>query len=144
MWLEENRCRSSVKGSGDSRACRTQHGWGLFFTPNIVLIAPEGRFIPVNMDRCQDLMGGLFEHVTPVHHVFAVQYNKYQILHCRNYNTLDNQLQYRFSHLNRTFSSPQVSQITKIKENWQHPTSPQPDVAVGKSKAKNSRVKHYK
>ena len=21
-------------------------------------IAPEGRFIPVNMDRCQDLMGG--------------------------------------------------------------------------------------
>ena len=32
---------------------------------NIVLIAPEGRFIPVNMDRCQDLMGGLFEHVTP-------------------------------------------------------------------------------
>ena len=31
-----------------------------------MLIAPEGRFIPVNMDRCQDLMGGLFEHVTPV------------------------------------------------------------------------------
>ena len=30
-----------------------------------MLIAPEGRFIPVNMDRCQDLMGGLFEHVTP-------------------------------------------------------------------------------
>ena len=32
-------------------------------------IAPEGRFIPVNMDRCQDIMGGggLFEHVTPVH-----------------------------------------------------------------------------
>ena len=29
-------------------------------------IAPEGRFIPVNMDQCQDLMGGLFEHVTPV------------------------------------------------------------------------------
>ena len=29
-------------------------------------ITPEGRFIPVNMDRCQDLMGGLFEHVTPV------------------------------------------------------------------------------
>ena len=28
-------------------------------------IVPEGRFIPVNMDRCQDLMGGLFEHVTP-------------------------------------------------------------------------------
>ena len=27
-------------------------------------IAPEGRFIPVNMDRCQDLIGGLFEHVT--------------------------------------------------------------------------------
>ena len=26
---------------------------------------PEGRFIPVNMDWCQDLMGGLFEHVTP-------------------------------------------------------------------------------
>ena len=31
-----------------------------------MLIAPEGRFIPVNMDRCQDLMGGLLEHVTPV------------------------------------------------------------------------------
>ena len=30
-----------------------------------MLITPEGRFIPVNMDRCQDLMGGLFEHVTP-------------------------------------------------------------------------------
>ena len=30
-----------------------------------MLIAPEGRFIPVNMDRCQDLMG-LLEHVTPV------------------------------------------------------------------------------
>ena len=30
-----------------------------------MLIAPEGRFIPVNMDRCQDLMGGLFEHITP-------------------------------------------------------------------------------
>ena len=29
-------------------------------------IAPEGRFIPVNMDWCQDLMGRLFEHVTPV------------------------------------------------------------------------------
>ena len=28
-------------------------------------ITPKGRFIPVNMDRCQDLMGGLFEHVTP-------------------------------------------------------------------------------
>ena len=28
-------------------------------------IVPEGRFIPVNMDRCQDIMGGLFEHVTP-------------------------------------------------------------------------------
>ena len=31
-----------------------------------MLITPEGRFIPVNMDRCQDLMGGLLEHVTPV------------------------------------------------------------------------------
>ena len=34
-----------------------------------MLIAPEGRFILVNMDRCQDLMGeggGLLEHVTPV------------------------------------------------------------------------------
>ena len=31
-----------------------------------MLIAPEGRFILVNMDWCQDLMGGLFEHVTPV------------------------------------------------------------------------------
>ena len=30
-----------------------------------MLIVPEGRFIPVNMDRCQDLMGGLFEHVKP-------------------------------------------------------------------------------
>ena len=28
-------------------------------------IVPEGRFIPVNMDRCQDLVGGLFEHITP-------------------------------------------------------------------------------
>ena len=28
-------------------------------------IVPEGRFIPVNMDRCQDLMGRLFEHATP-------------------------------------------------------------------------------
>ena len=25
---------------------------------NIVLITPEGRFILVNMDQCQDLMGG--------------------------------------------------------------------------------------
>ena len=32
-----------------------------------MLIAPEGRFIPVNMDRYQGLMGGgLLEHVTPV------------------------------------------------------------------------------
>ena len=30
-----------------------------------MLITPEGRFTPVNMDRCQDLMGGLLEHVTP-------------------------------------------------------------------------------
>ena len=30
-----------------------------------MLIVPESRFIPVNMDRCQDLMGGLLEHVTP-------------------------------------------------------------------------------
>ena len=29
-----------------------------------MLIAPKGRFIPVNMDRCQDLMGGLLEHAT--------------------------------------------------------------------------------
>ena len=35
-------------------------------------IAPEGRFIPVNMDRCQDLMGGLFEHVTPALLIFFI------------------------------------------------------------------------
>ena len=29
-----------------------------FCTRNIVQIVPKGRFIPVNMDKCQDLMGG--------------------------------------------------------------------------------------
>ena len=33
-----------------------------------MLGAPEGRFLTVNMDQCKDIMGRLFEHVTPVLH----------------------------------------------------------------------------
>ena len=40
-------------------------------------IMPVGRFIPVNMDRCQDIMGGLFEHVTLVSSFqFTIKLNK--------------------------------------------------------------------
>ena len=30
-----------------------------------MLSAPAGRFLMVNMDRCKDITGRLFEHVTP-------------------------------------------------------------------------------
>ena len=51
--------------SGNAEACRAHNGWGCFITGENVTRPPEGVFLPVYMDRCEDLTGRPFEHVTP-------------------------------------------------------------------------------
>ena len=53
--------------SGNAEACRAHNGWGCFITGENVTRPPEGVFLPVYMDRCEDLTGRPFEHVTPAH-----------------------------------------------------------------------------
>ena len=50
--------------SGNAEACRAHNGWGCFITGENVTKPPEGVFLPVYMDRCEDLTGRPFEHVT--------------------------------------------------------------------------------
>ena len=51
--------------SGNAEACRAHNGWGCFITGENVTRPSEGVFLPVYMDRCEDLTGRPFEHVTP-------------------------------------------------------------------------------
>ena len=50
--------------SGNAEACCAHNGWGCFITGENVTRPPEGVFLPVYMDRCEDLTGRPFEHVT--------------------------------------------------------------------------------
>ena len=46
--------------------CHTHHGWGVIVMGKNVIGVHEGSFLMVNMDRCKDITGGPFEHVTLV------------------------------------------------------------------------------
>ena len=44
--------------------CHTCHGWDVIVMEKKVIGVCEGSFLMVNMDRCKDITGGPFEHVT--------------------------------------------------------------------------------